>query len=94
MQMLFESSFSFCTQQVTTRLQSGEAATAVEAQVARQSGRDASAGQKPHRNNSRRQQAAAAQNREKCAQLIEARQQQTAVMKNIALPYPGACPQG
>jgi hypothetical protein len=44
MNMLFESSFSFCTQHVTTRLQSGETATAVEAQVARQSGRAASAG--------------------------------------------------
>jgi hypothetical protein len=30
MQMLLESSFSFCTQQVTTRLHSGEAATAGE----------------------------------------------------------------
>ena len=48
MQMLFESSFSFCIQQVTTRLQSGEAATAgeegVNRTVARQSGRAASAG--------------------------------------------------
>jgi hypothetical protein len=45
MQMLFESSFSFCTQQVTTRLQSGEAANAeeegVNRTVARQSGRAA-----------------------------------------------------
>ena len=48
MQMLFESSFSFCTQQVTTRLQSGEAATAgeegVNRTVARQSSRAATAG--------------------------------------------------
>ena len=48
MQMLFESSFSFCTQQVTTRLQSGEAATAGEEganrTVARQSSRAAPAG--------------------------------------------------
>ena len=48
MQMLFESSFSFCTQQVTTRLQSGEAATAgeegVNRTVARKSGRTAPAG--------------------------------------------------
>jgi hypothetical protein len=48
MQMLFESSFSFCTQQVTTRLQSGEAATAgeegVNRTVARQSSRAAPAG--------------------------------------------------
>jgi hypothetical protein len=48
MQMLFESSFSFGTQQVTTRLQSGEAATAgeegVNRTVARQSSRAAPAG--------------------------------------------------
>jgi hypothetical protein len=48
MQMLFESSFSFCTQQVTTTLQSGEAATAgeegVNRTVARQSSRAAPAG--------------------------------------------------
>jgi hypothetical protein len=39
MQMLFESSFSFCSQQVTTRLQSGEAASAGGGR--RQSDRDA-----------------------------------------------------
>ena len=48
MQMLLESSFSFCTQQVTTRLHSGEAATAgedgVNRTVARKSGRAAPAG--------------------------------------------------
>ena len=48
MQMLLESSFSFCTQQVTTRLHSGEAATAgedgVNRTVARKSGEAASAG--------------------------------------------------
>jgi hypothetical protein len=48
MQMFLESSFSFCTQQVTTRLHSGEAASAgeggVNRTVARKSGQAAPAG--------------------------------------------------
>jgi transglutaminase/protease-like cytokinesis protein 3 len=83
MQMLFESSFSFCSQQVTTRLQSGEAATAgeegVNRTVARQSSRAAPAGvhhggprgarslQQPKRNNSTRQQTAAAEQQQTAA---------------------------